>query len=129
MDEKKPANRTKNRGQGPKDLNQIAFLVTQHAIGEIAPKPGPKPSSAMTLGSMGGLKDGKARSEALTPERRKEIAAKAALKRWVAELVFRSFSFDLPHILLKIGHVRSDLSTVLCILVVLSPGKFLCQFR
>ena len=34
------------------------------------------------LGRLGGLKGGKARAEALTPERRKEIARKAIAARW-----------------------------------------------
>lgn len=33
-------------------------------------------------GKLGGLKGGKARADALTPERRKEIARKAAKTRW-----------------------------------------------
>lgn len=34
------------------------------------------------LGKLGGLKGGKARAKALSPERRKEIAAAAAKARW-----------------------------------------------
>ncbi|GAI04774.1 unnamed protein product, partial [marine sediment metagenome] len=34
------------------------------------------------LGHLGGLKGGKARAARLTPERRVEIAKKAALARW-----------------------------------------------
>jgi len=34
------------------------------------------------LGRLGGLKGGKARADSLTPERRKEIAVKAAQGRW-----------------------------------------------
>ena len=37
---------------------------------------------AVALGRLGGLKGGKARFEKLTPEQRKEIAKKAANKRW-----------------------------------------------
>ena len=36
----------------------------------------------MALGRLGGLKGGKARASALSPEKRKEIAKKAAAKRW-----------------------------------------------
>ena len=36
------------------------------------------------LGRKGGLKGGPARSAALSPERRKEIASKAAKSRWKA---------------------------------------------
>ena len=78
-------NRSGKRGQGPKDFSQIAYEVFQKAIGEI-PKEEPadpnKNLKAVTLGRMGGLKGGKARANKLTPEQRKEIAKKAAEKRW-----------------------------------------------
>lgn len=41
-----------------------------------------KNPNAVALGRLGGLKGGKARLTKLTPERRKEIAQKAARKRW-----------------------------------------------
>ena len=41
-----------------------------------------KNPAAVALGKLGGLKGGKARAEKLTPERRKEIAKKAAQSRW-----------------------------------------------
>lgn len=41
-----------------------------------------KNKAAQMLGKLGGLKGGKARAKALTPERRKEIAEKAAKARW-----------------------------------------------
>jgi hypothetical protein len=41
-----------------------------------------KNKAAQALGKLGGLKGGKARAAALTPERRKEIASKAAKARW-----------------------------------------------
>jgi hypothetical protein len=41
-----------------------------------------KNKAAQTLGKLGGLKGGKARAKALSPERRKEIAHTAALTRW-----------------------------------------------
>lgn len=78
-------NRSSKRGQGPKDINQIAFLVVQQATGQI-PKEEPidptKNPAAVTLGRLGGLKGGKARAAKLTPEKRKEIAKKAAETRW-----------------------------------------------
>ncbi len=37
------------------------------------------------LGREGGLKGGKARAAALSPERRAEIAKKAAAKRWASK--------------------------------------------
>ncbi len=39
-------------------------------------------SAAILLGSQGGLKGGPARAKKLSPERRSEIARKAARKRW-----------------------------------------------
>ncbi|HJW28847.1 MAG TPA: hypothetical protein VJ508_06295, partial [Saprospiraceae bacterium] len=41
-----------------------------------------KNQAAVELGRLGGKKGGKARAEKLTPERRKEIAKEAAIKRW-----------------------------------------------
>jgi len=41
-----------------------------------------KNPNAVALGRLGGLKGGKARLTKLTPERRKEIAQKAAKTRW-----------------------------------------------
>jgi hypothetical protein len=38
--------------------------------------------AAVLLGRRGGLKGGRARAEILTPERRREIAVKAAQSRW-----------------------------------------------
>jgi hypothetical protein len=77
------ANRSSNRGQGPKDINQVAFSIVQQATGQ-APKEKPpeKNPAAVTLGRLGGLKGGAARAKALTADKRKEIAQKAAAKRW-----------------------------------------------
>jgi hypothetical protein len=44
-----------------------------------------KNPAAVALGRRGGLKGGKARAAALTPEKRKEIAALAAHTRWSRE--------------------------------------------
>jgi hypothetical protein len=41
-----------------------------------------KNPAAVELGRLGGKKGGKARAEKLTPERRREIAKKAAAARW-----------------------------------------------
>lgn len=41
-----------------------------------------KNAAAVALGRLGGLKGGNARAAKLTPERRKEIAQKAAKARW-----------------------------------------------
>ncbi len=42
-------------------------------------------ASAKAFARLGGLKGGKARAEALTPEQRKEIAREAATARWSRE--------------------------------------------
>ena len=62
------------------DFSITAFRVVQEATGQIE-----KTKSVIdykALGQRGGLKGGKARAESLTPERRVEIAKKAALARW-----------------------------------------------
>lgn len=41
-----------------------------------------KNKAAQALGKLGGLKGGKARAAKLSPERRAEIASKAAKARW-----------------------------------------------
>ena len=68
------------------DFSITAFRVVQQATGEPEPeKPlsteGKNPN-AVALGRLGGLKGGRARASKLTPEQRKEIARKAAQKRW-----------------------------------------------
>lgn len=63
----------------PKDTNQLAKLIVDLATGEAEE---PKDPAAVALGRKGGLKGGKARAAKLTPEQRKEIARKAAAKRW-----------------------------------------------
>jgi hypothetical protein len=69
------------------DFTVTAFRVYQEVIGEKEPKPEKsikpkKQFDAKAMGHKGGLKGGKARAEKLTPEQRKEIARKAAEKRW-----------------------------------------------
>ena len=67
------------------DPNVTAFNVIQEATAEDdqpTEAPPEKNPAAVALGRLGGLKGGKARAEALTPERRSEIAKKAARARW-----------------------------------------------
>lgn len=66
------------------DFAVNAFRVVQEATSEKEPEltPEGKNPNAVALGRLGGLKGGKARSDKLSPERRKEIAQKAAQKRW-----------------------------------------------
>jgi hypothetical protein len=64
------------------DVNLIASRILS-ATTESAESPKPeKNPAAVTLGRLGGLKGGKARAKKLLPERRKEIAKKAAMARW-----------------------------------------------
>jgi hypothetical protein len=51
-------------------------------ISLLHPGLGPRNSNAVALGRLGGLKGGHARAKALTPQRRQEIARKAAEARW-----------------------------------------------
>jgi hypothetical protein len=64
----------------PADTVQNAMLVAKIATGEIADitTEDGKNAAAVALGRMGG----KARAEGMTAKRRKEIAQKAAEKRW-----------------------------------------------
>ena len=71
----------------PKDANQLAKLIADIATGEHpnSPPEDTKNPAAVALGRLGGLKGGEARAKSLTPEQRKEIAQKAAAKRWEKE--------------------------------------------
>ena len=69
----------------PRDTNQLAKSIVDLATGEVDPTPievKEKNPAAVALGRLGGLKGGKARADKLTPEKRTEIAKKAAQKRW-----------------------------------------------
>ena len=61
-----------------KDTFQNALRVVEEAIGSSL---GKNPA-AVALGRQGGLKGGNARAAKMTPERRIEIAKKAANARW-----------------------------------------------
>lgn len=79
----------------PRDANSLAARIVALSTGQEPPKlterpeedPAAKPEkeknpAAVALGRLGGLKGGKARAEALTAGKRKEIARAAALRRW-----------------------------------------------
>ena len=75
------------RKKRPRDAAQLAKFVVDVATGEIedrepTPEERGKDAAAVSLGRRGGIKGGKARAEGMTPERRAEIAKKAAEKRW-----------------------------------------------
>lgn len=72
----------------PSDANQLGKLIVALSVGEAdeaafreAVDEGKNPA-AVALGRKGGLKGGKARAKVLTAKRRREIAKKAAQKRW-----------------------------------------------
>jgi hypothetical protein len=69
---------------GKPDVNQMAANLIDAVSGEL-PLEQPDPSknpNAVALGRLGGLKGGRARAEALSPKKRKDIARKAATARW-----------------------------------------------
>jgi hypothetical protein len=77
-----PARPSKKRPQGPSDPNSIAFRVLGEVTGQASTEPDTRNQAAVALGKLGASKGGKARAKALTPKKRKEIAKKAARKRW-----------------------------------------------
>ena len=71
-------------------MAQNALRVVEAAIGEPL-KPArktlqfprkPKNPAAVALGKLGGMKGGRARAAKLTPQKRREIAQRAAKARW-----------------------------------------------
>lgn len=71
----------------PKDIAQLAYQIVQEATQGVKEEPTSKSTkeknpAAVALGRLGGLKGGKARAEKLSPKKRREIARKAAIKRW-----------------------------------------------
>lgn len=75
----------------PKDPNKLAYQIVKMSTEESANKEPPKERTPIQtpiqeylaeIGRKGGLIGGKKRAEKLTPERRKEIAQKAANTRW-----------------------------------------------
>lgn len=69
----------------PRDTNQLAKLIVDLATGdasESTPVDDGKDPAAVALGRKGGLKGGKARADAMSAERREEVARNAASARW-----------------------------------------------
>ena len=65
----------------PADAIGLAVMIGKIATGEIEDATDATKSAAAQLGSLGGKK----RAETMSPERRSEIARKAATKRWSAD--------------------------------------------
>jgi hypothetical protein len=67
----------------PRDVNQRAKRTLDLITGDAQVEPEQeKDPRAVELGRLGGMKGGAARAKKLTPERRQEIARKAAQARW-----------------------------------------------
>lgn len=67
----------------PADLNRLAASIVNDSTDEDKTEPDDgKDPAAVALGRKGGLKGGKARAAKLSPERRSEIAKRAAAARW-----------------------------------------------
>jgi hypothetical protein len=66
-----------NRRRRPRDPAQLAKLMIDIASGEVEDKP-----PAAKRGRAGGLIGGPARSASLDPQKRQQIARKAAAARW-----------------------------------------------
>jgi len=63
------------------EVNQLAARVVADAT-DSAPHKRRKNPAAVALGRKGGLKGGRARAAALSPEERSDIAKRAAAARW-----------------------------------------------
>jgi hypothetical protein len=67
----------------PRDPVQLGKLMVDIMTGQVPDAVDDEKSErASEMGREGGLKGGAARADALTPERRSEIASKAAHMRW-----------------------------------------------
>jgi hypothetical protein len=79
------------RSKRASDLKQIAFNVVkkeQSSLDDaksLLSHASIRRSIMREMGSRGGKKGGVARAKSLTPERRSEIASKAAQKRWQSD--------------------------------------------
>lgn len=72
----------RRRPQRPRDPSQLGKLIVDLSVGEAAEPGLASETPASEFARKGGERGGKARATALTPERRREIAAAAAKKRW-----------------------------------------------
>ena len=71
----------KRSSKPPADENRAAAAVID-AIARLTGETDGKDPAAVALGRKGGLKGGPARTAALTPQQRKDLARKAAAARW-----------------------------------------------
>jgi hypothetical protein len=78
----------KRSSKPQKDPSELARHVLDAVVPDAEPATPVEPEkaknpAAVALGRLGGLKGGKARAAKLTAEQRKDIARKAAKKRWI----------------------------------------------
>ena len=77
---------TAKRLKRPRDPVQLGKLIGDILTGQVEDciplSDSGKDAAAVALGRKGGLKGGKARAAKMTPEKRVEIARKAAKARW-----------------------------------------------
>lgn len=66
----------------PKRSRTDPILLAKRVFDRIEARDRPKNPAAVALGKLGGPKGGRARAKALSPDRRSEIARKAAIARW-----------------------------------------------
>jgi len=71
------------RRKRPRDPLSLAKMIGDIATGQASDtEPDKRNPAAVEMGRLGGQKGGRARADRLTPEQRREIAQKAAQKRW-----------------------------------------------
>jgi hypothetical protein len=75
--------RSPKGAQRPRDTNQLAKLMVDILTGQVEDRePTPEERGVDPAASAMGKKGGPARAASMTSERRREIARKAAQKRW-----------------------------------------------
>jgi hypothetical protein len=72
----------RRRLKRPRDPSQLGKLIVDLSVGEATEVMPPPENPATEFARKGGVKGGKARASALTPQRRREIALDAATTRW-----------------------------------------------
>jgi hypothetical protein len=71
------------RKKRPRDPLALAKMIGDIATGQASDtEPDKRNPAAVEMGRLGGQKGGRKRADRLTPERRREIAQKAAQARW-----------------------------------------------
>src|SRR5713101_566901 len=79
----------RSQSKRPRDVNEIAHLLGERSTQDVESPPQPSQptqtdiSRVMSeMGKRGGKIGGRHRADSMTPERRREIALKAARSRW-----------------------------------------------